>query len=84
MMKIHAGYAENDLKNQYNILEPKILTINATAKDVKKAKELTITIDDEKTKTTENYKFLNSPDDFEEWVTNRTMGLIFKYINQKG
>ncbi len=84
MMKIHSGYAENNLKNQYNMIEPKILTINATAKDVKKAKELTITIDDEKTKTTENYKFLNSPDDFEEWVTNRTMGLIFKYINQKG
>lgn len=84
MMKIHTGYAENNLKNQYNMIETKILTINATAKDVKKARELTITIDDEKTKATENHRFLNSPDDFEEWVINRTMGFVFKYINQKG
>ncbi|MGV8027136.1 MAG: competence/damage-inducible protein A [Anaerolineaceae bacterium] len=84
MMKIHSGFAENNLKNQYNRIEPKILTVSAVVQDVKKARELTITIDDEKTKTTESFKFLNSPDDFKEWVTNRTLGFVFKYINQKG
>lgn len=83
-MKIHTGYAENNSKNQYNKIEQRVLTINTAVKDVKKAKELTVTVEDEKTKTTESYKFLNSPDDFEEWVINRTMGLIFKHINQKG
>jgi competence/damage-inducible protein CinA-like protein len=84
IMKIHTGYAENNSKNQYNKIEQRVLTINTAVKDVKKAKELTVTVEDEKTKTTESYKFLNSPDDFEEWVINRTMGLIFKHINQKG
>jgi len=84
MIKIHTSYAENNLKNRYNMEGTKFLTINAAAKDVKKTRELTLTIDDEKLKATESHKFLNSLDDFEEWVITRTMGFIFKYINQKG
>ncbi|HOJ01146.1 MAG TPA: CinA family nicotinamide mononucleotide deamidase-related protein [Anaerolineaceae bacterium] len=84
MEKVHAGYAENHFKNQYNKSEPRLLTVNVLSRDIKKGKELVVSVEDEKTTTTESYRFFNSPMDFEEWVVNRTMGLVFKHVDQKG
>lgn len=82
--RVHEGYAENNLKTQYNEMEPATLNVNAVASDSKKGKELSVSVEDDKVKTEESYKFLNSPADFEEWATNRIMGLVFKHLNQKG
>ena len=81
---IQSSYTENNLKNQYNKGETHSLSINVISKEIKKGKELVVCIEDEKNQTEETYKFLNNPDDYQEWVVNRIMGLIFKHLDKKG
>ncbi len=84
MSKIQSVSVNNNPNNQYNKDRPRNLIIKASSKELNTGKELSVSIEDEKNCTAEKYKFMNNPDDFEEWTLNRIMGLIFKHLDKKG
>ena len=82
--KIQSDLVKNNPNNQYNKDRPRNLIIEVSSKELISGKELAVYIEDEKNCTAENYKFMNNPDDFEEWTLNKVMGLIFKHLDKKG
>lgn len=76
---------ENKLgKNQYNKRKSQILHVSTHIEDIKIMKKLLIEIDLAGDKAQHEYQFLNDSSVFEEWLTTRTLGTIFSFLQRKG
>ena len=71
-------------KNQYNNRKSQILRIAIRVDDRHEKKTLFLDMELAGEPTHYEYHFMNDPSIFTEWLTNRTLGTIFSYLQRKG
>jgi len=71
-------------KNQYNNRKSQGLRLSTHVDDTQPMKTLFVEIELAGEKISQEYRFLNDPSAFDEWVINRTLGTIFSYLKRKG
>lgn len=71
-------------KNQYNNRKPQVLRIATRVDDKHDRKTLFLEMELTGETAHYDYQFINDPSIFPEWLTTRTLGTIFSYLQRKG